>query len=936
MLPPLFRIFQMPRIRQHGGALMAMMAVLGFTSSPVRAQSVSALAEKETRRRAIQANQAIDDIQHGYELINQQKAEEALALFTASYESLPQTPLTHEARLAAQNGCVVAGCLQARHLQSKAAYKEAADLLDKLLVVAPKDSRVIELKQQFADPDRWPPALTEKHIENVGEVQKLLLKANSFRELGDYDNSIKTYENVLRIDAYNSAARRGMEAVERDRQRYFKAAYDQQRSKMLSAVDQAWEDQVPLTSQDVSSMFGAASAAASNAQSGREKITEKLRNLIFPQVDFGGATLDEVAELLRVRSRDLDPQGTGINFILNVPPEARDKPISLNLRDVPMEEVLRYVSEMSGVSYKVDDHAVTFVSISERSGAIISRSFRVPPDFIQNAPAGDVAAAAPADPFGAQAPAAGGLVIRRMGAKEFLEARGVTFPDGASANFNSTTSTLTVRNTVANMEMVELFVEQASKAAPKMAVITVRMLEVNQTNLEEMGFDWLLGGVGTNGNNVFMGGGTPGNGNPFSASNYPFGGTAFIPAITLDGAEVFPAQNVPSAVGGPTPLGLTSLNGGGGGAVTSGLRTGSLAIGNSTLDSLLANGSTTTAASAAPGVFSVSGVFTDPQFQSVLRGLSQKKGVDINASPSVTTKNGLKATVEVTREFIYPTEFDPPQLPQGGGGNLGATTTQIATPTTPTAFEMRKTGVEIEVEPIISEDGRSVELTISPSLTEFEGFVNYGSPIFSPASESFLPVSIGAVAIATDYAGNPIKPKVVIPLSLLLLGGPPNSKRPDKLPPLPPSPTNPGVPQVPPFPYVGYPPPGAGAPWSPRSGFGGPWWITQDILRYIGLSRPEQLITPNFILQPIFKSQKVTTAVKIWDGATIVLGGAKIQKRTMVNDKLPILGDLPFVGRFFKSDVNKTETKNIIIFVTVDVIDPSGQKVNRQTATAAR
>jgi len=912
---------------------MVIMTVLGATPSAARAQSVSALAEKETRRRAIQANKAIDDIQRGYELINQQKAEEALALFTASYDALPETPLTHEARLAAQNGYVVAGCMHARNLQSKAAYKEAADLLDKLLVVSPKDSRVMELKQQFADPDRWPPALTEKHIENVGEVQKLLLKANSFRELGDYDNSIKTYENVLRIDAYNSAARRGMEAVERDRQRYFKAAYDHQRSKMLGAVDQAWEDPVPLTSQDVSSMFGAASASMSNAQSGREKITEKLRSLVFPQVDFGGATLDEVAELLRVRSRDIDPQGTGINFILNVPPEARDKPISLNLRDVPMEEVLRYVSEMAGVSYKVDDHAVTFVSISERSGAIISRSFRVPPDFIQNAPAGDAGAAAPADPFGAQAPAGGGLVIRRMGAKEFLEARGVTFPEGTSANFNSTTSTLTVRNTVANMEMVELFVEQASKAAPKMAVITVRMLEVNQTNLEEIGYDWLLGGVGAKGNNVFMGGGTPGNGNPFSASNYPFGGTAVIPAIALDGVVVFPEQNVPSAVGGPIPLGVTTVNGGGGGAVTSGLRTGSLAIGNSTLDSLLATGSTSTAASAAPGVFSVAGVFTDPQFQSVLRGLSQKKGVDINASPSVTTKNGLKATVEVTREFIYPTEFDPPQLPQGGGGNLGAPTTLIATPTTPTAFDMRKTGVEIEVEPIIAEDGRSIELTISPSLTEFEGFVNYGSPIFSPASQSYLPVSIGAIAIATDYAGNPIKPKVIIPLGLLISGG---IRAGDKLPPLPPSPTNPGVPQVPPFPYVGYPPPGAPRPWSPLSGFGGPWWITQDILRYIGLSRPEQLITPNFILQPIFKSQKVTTAVKIWDGATIVLGGAKIQKRTMVNDKLPILGDLPFVGRFFKSDAKQTETKNIIIFVTVDVIDPSGQKVNRDTAAAAR
>jgi general secretion pathway protein D len=845
MLPPLFRIFQMPRIRQHGGALMAMMAVLGYTSSPVRAQSVSALAEKETTRRAIQANKAIDDIQHGYELINQQKAEEALALFTASYESLPHTPLTHEARLAAQNGCVVAGCMHARNLQSKAAYKEVADLLDKLLVVSPKDSRVMELKQQFADPDRWPPALTEKHIENVGEVQKLLLKANSFRELGDYDSSIKTYENVLRIDAYNSAARRGMEAVERDRQRYFKAAYDQQRSKMLSAVDQGWEDQVPLTSQDVSSMFGAASAAASNAQSGREKITEKLRSLIFPQVDFGGATLDEVAELLRVRSRDLDPQGTGINFILNVPPEARDKPISLNLRDVPMEEVLRYVSEMSGVSYKVDDHAVTFVSISERSGAIISRSFRVPPDFIQNAPAGDAGAAAPADPFGAQAPAAGGLVIRRMGAKEFLEARGVTFPEGTSANFNSTTSTLTVRNTVANMEMVELFVEQASKAAPKMAVITVRMLEVNQTNLDEMGFDWLLGGVGTNGNNVFLGGGSASSGAAHSATNFPFSTTAVNPGIVQAGITYVPPQSVAAALAGPMPPGINPppLNAGGGGPVTSGLRSGTYATGVSSLDTLLRTGTANGGQSVGPGVFSVAGVFTDPQFQTVIRALSQKKGLDVNATPSVTTKNGLKATVEITREFIYPTEFDPPQLPQGG-----IAAAAIATPTTPTAFEMRKTGVLLEVEPVISEDGRTVELTISPELTDFEGFVNYGSPIYSPARTSFQFTSGG----------------------------------------------------------------------------------------FLPLAQPEQLITSNLILQPVFKTRKTATSVKIWDGATVVLGGAKVQKKTLVDDRIPILGNVPFVGRFFRSEVTETETKNIIIFVTVDVIDPSGQKVNRDTAAVAR
>ncbi|MFN0076854.1 MAG: Amuc_1098 family type IV pilus outer membrane protein [Prosthecobacter sp.] len=858
----------------HTGVLVCLMYSLGVMAVALaQPASVASLAQAEANRRAVQVNKAGEQIERGYQLIDERKAEEALAVFAAAYEALPNIPLAQEHRFAARNGYVVAGCLHAQELAAKGDIAEANKLLDKLLSpeVAPKDARVLALQKRLSDPDRFPPALTPQHVDNVGAVKTLLLKANSFIEIGDPDKAIATYQDVLRIDPNNSAARRGMERAEQEKQRYYKAAYDHQRSKMLSAVDQTWEDPVPLPEQDVSAMFGAAQKQG-YAQSGRETITQRLRTLIFPKVEFSGATLDEVAELLRVRSRDLDPQGKGVSFVLSVPPEARNKPVSLNLFNVPMEEVLRYVSEMCGVTYRVDDHAVIFISLSERDGTIISRSFRVPPDFIQNAPAGDPAAAAPADPFAAQTPAGGGLTIRRMGAKEFLEARGVTFPEGTSASFNSATSTLTVRNTLANMEMIELFVEQATKNAPKMAVITVRMLEVNQTNLEEIGYDWLLGGVGANGNNVFMGGGTPGNGNPFSASNYPFGGTAVIPAVTLGAATVFPAQTVQNALGGPTPLGVTPVNGGGGGALTSGLRTGSLAIGNNTLDGLLATGSAMTSASAAPGVLSVAGVFTDPQFQSVLRGLSQKKGVDINASPSVTTKNGLKATVEITQEFIYPTEFDPPQLPTNGNittiliGFNARPATQIATPTTPTAFEMRKTGVELEVEPIISEDGRSVELTITPSLTQFEGFVNYGSPILSAASTSFQPIQ-GSVP-------NPVPP--FNPPTLVFNTG------------------------------------------------------------YVPFSQPEQLITPNMILQPIFKSQKVATAVKIWDGATIVLGGAKVQKRTMVNDKLPILGDLPFVGRFFKSDVTKTETKNIIIFVTVDVVDPSGQKVNRQTAAVAQ
>lgn len=831
-------------------------AVLALGLQTHAQNPVARLAEQEAGRRQQKVITAADDIQRADTLLRQGKTEESLRIFESVFETLPAAPLTKEIKDVALEGYIQAGCLRAREFMIEGKRGEASKLLDRLLTISPSDKRVTGLRAEFDDPDRWPPALTESHVARVKDVERLLTLAGSAFEIGDFDRALAFYQNVLRIDPANSAARRGMEKAEQERSRHFKSAYDHTRAKFLSEVSRKWETQVPPTASDVSAMFGTAASALSAVRSGREQIIEKLRAYVMPKVEFSGATISEVVELLRIRSRDLDPSGKGIDFVVNVPPEAGNKPISLTMENVPMDEVLRYVTEMASVAYRVEDFAVQITSIGERNSSIVLRTFRVPPDFIQNSPAAPNAEAPANDPF-AQPPAAGGgLTLRRMGAREFLESRGVQFPDGTSASFNAATSTLVVRNTVSNMEMVEMLVEMAAKNAPKMAVVTVRMVEVNQTNLDELGFDWLLGGIGLQSNSLFVGGGTSGSGIPHNATNYPFGNLAGIPAIT-DGAGnvLFPTQPVQSAVGGPVPLGvpITAAGGaGGGGPVTSGLRSGGFAVSSTALDSLLATGSATAANQQAPGFLSVAGIYGTQQFQTVLRGLSQKKGVDINASPSVTTKSGVKATVDITREFIYPTEFDPPQLPQATLASLAAL--PIATPTTPTAFEMRKTGVVLELEPVIEEDARSVEVNISAELTDFEGFVNYGSPIYSPARLNFLPINGGGGAAITS--------------------------------------------------------------WVP-------------------LSAPEQLITPNLILQPIFKTQKAITSVKVWDGQTVVLGGAKIQRHTLVDDKVPVIGDIPMVGRLFRSNAKQTETKNIIIFVTVEVIDPSGQKINQQTAAIA-
>ena len=109
------------------------------------------------------------------------------------------------------------------------------------------------------------------------------------------------------------------------------------------------------------------------------------------------------------------------------------------------------------------------------------------------------------------APGSQPAIQARSGAREFLEAQGVTFPPGASANFIASTSKLIVKNTQANLDLIDTLVETQMTAPPSQVEIESKFLEVTQNNLKEMGFDWLLGQFGLPfGSGVYGGGGTQG------------------------------------------------------------------------------------------------------------------------------------------------------------------------------------------------------------------------------------------------------------------------------------------------------------------------------------------------------------------------------------------------------------------------------------------
>ena len=90
------------------------------------------------------------------------------------------------------------------------------------------------------------------------------------------------------------------------------------------------------------------------------------------------------------------------------------------------------------------------------------------------------------------------------------------------------------------------------------------------------------------------------------------------------------------------------------------------------------------------------------------------------------------------------------------------------------------------------------------------------------------------------------------------------------------------------------------------------------------------MLTPNVINQPVFSTRKVTTSVSVYDGQTVVLGGLMREDVQKTEDKVPIIGDIPLVGRAFRTNTEQHTKKNLVIFVTAKIITPAGMPLNEE------
>lgn len=647
----------------------------------------------------------------------------AVESYRSSLMEVPQIAAAQQFQLSVFQKYQETVPLRAEELARQGRSKDAIAMVDQFfqdaiaanVPVTALDSKTRFLLQDLKSGNKYEPALTPDHVKKIENVDQLFAEAEGNIQLGNYDKATALYAEILAHDPYNSAARRGMERVDNLVNAYHQTAYDQTRATMIREIHQSWENPVPrytlqgMTSQD----------ALEFNPVDDETIEAKLRNIILPSVEFEQTPLKEVVEFLIYRSRALDtmepdPAKQGVNILISAgSEELASTPVTLRLTQVPLAEVLRYVTQFVGAKYRVEQYAVLIVPITDiDTSQMILKTFRVPPTFLSDGAVGGGGGGDPFanDPFAGLDSSGGGSALKaKLSAQEYLEQNGINFPEGASAQYVSQTSTLIIRNTQTNVDLVEALVENSFGSVEKLLKIEVRMLNVTDEKLKVFGFDWLLGQFNLPGNQgVFGSGGTLGSTRTQDPTFSPF---PFIPP------------------GSSTPVGQFP--------VTSGLRFDPFnALGDSVDSVLDGNREIANTGFGVGSVFAVSGVFTDPQFQVVLRALEQNMSEDLSTTAAVVSRPGQIASVRSVREFIYPSEYDPPEIPQEVNNNFRIVGTTAGlqsgviptTPAHPAAFETRELGTILEVEGSVSEDSTLVSLNLTPEIASFRGFINYGSP----------------------------------------------------------------------------------------------------------------------------------------------------------------------------------------------------------------
>lgn len=803
--------------------------------------------------------------------------------------------------------------LDMRHPKARRSLERWLNESEDILEVADKS----EIRHRKNDED-----YKKKH----DSIRKHLRRSRQLMSQNEFDSALEECEIVLKNDPYNQDAIRLRKAIQKKRAVVLQQERVASRDGMIADVDAAWR---PVYAPNAAQLEETAAetvkkqAGEDPERTQEQEIEARMKAMRLPTISFKPpATIIDAVDFFRSASKDYDRpdipiEKRGFNFVLKTPQgtlkqqpaEAEDSgdnfaaaaeedtnqgtsnglpPIpTITASDITFYEALKLVCDSVDYKFIVRGPVVMVMHKDMSTAELLSRKYDVLDAFLERmtSASSDMKEMRSAG-FGggnARAKADDEEENQEKDWKAFFEQMGVKWPEGSSIMYIKTLGKLYVRNTRENLAEFEKVLEEMG-SQPKLIEIETRFVEVSQEDLNSLGFEWILNSnyaldFGNGLDKVLgtkKGGWTDGWRNDYSQQMVPnAGGMGYelkeVVTPNRNGETIWSRTDMH---GNPLNQGKVGINGFGG--------TSDYSNGNRYL-STVGNHISGESKSVNDQFMRVNAFLGSADLSMILHMLAQRSDTDLLSAPKVVTKSGENAVIKVVTEYIYPQDYDvqlQSSSSSSGGSSSGGSQSAILAVVEPQNFTMREVGVILDVTPTYSEaNGGTIDLELKPQVVDEPTWKNYGMKIPFTGNSSLQSFEgIGGI-----FEG--------LAASLTAIGANLSDATRESM--------------------------AVSASDAANAALGNLSKSSADTMTYY--DAPME--------QPFFHVRSIDSKVSITPGSTVVMGGLITEARKAMDDKVPFLGDIPYIGRLFRSHSEWTNKRNLLIFVTGRLITPSGREL---------
>ena len=771
----------------------------------------------------------------------------------------------------------------------------------------------------------------EDYKSERAKIAKHLKRSQHFLAVRDLDRALAECDLVLQSDKHNQEAIRLRKKIHEKRAVILKQERKATREGMIADVDEAWRPTYALTARSVENVSETTKkpSVGDSEYTIEQDILMRMQKMELQSISFKPpATLNDAIEFFRQASKDLDDQQKqederGFNFF--VKPRkvnyvksaaaaetaddagggfAADDSVDAGaakdtgVPEIPMlsaikisfADALKLVCEAVDYKYVIKGPMIMIMDKRDSADEMVSRDFPVLPNFEERVQQASEEVQGLTDKNGGFAAGSSDSesAAKEMSLKTFFSFMDVDWPDVSSISYVKTIGRLYVKNTQENIALIQNALNDIN-ASTTLIEIETRFVEVSQDDLNSLGFEWILNSDYSLNLGKHIGRALNLNRGVWDASVNSSG-------TESDGSSGInnpPDQFVKPGVTGPSstvganvkqPTSGASWVRGKGGNLGINAMDGKSGYGmNNRYLSTLGNHISGEGYSTNDQFMRVNAFLGNADLSKILHMLSQRSDTDLLSAPKVLARANEQAVIKVVTEYRYPKDYDV-QLQSSsssGGGNYGGNSqSAILAIVEPGEFDMREVGVILDVTPTMNEGSSSlISLDINAQVVDEPTWKNYGMRIPFTGNSSLQSFE-GIGGIFEGLTG--------------ILGtiGTELEK---------------GVKQ-------------AFAEKAVNSATS-----ALDSLSSSGAENMTYYDAP--MEQPFFHVRSIESKVDVYPGATIVMGGLITEQRKAMDDKVPFLGDIPFLGRFFRSHSEWSSKRNLLIFVTTRLVDPHGREV---------